>query len=134
MSNGTKRLTVLGATGSIGASTLDVVARHPDRYEVFALSGHRRVDELALLCRRFAPRFAAVPDAEAAGRVWRAVEDGSMTRAAWDEYVAQLRREGRVSAPAAPAAPAAPPSTPTLDRGTHDAIKAGMAEILRGMK
>ena len=77
MSNGTKRLTVLGATGSIGASTLDVVARHPDRYEVFALSGHRRIDALAVLCRRFAPRFAAVPDADAAARL-RALLDGSM--------------------------------------------------------
>ncbi len=64
-------LTVLGATGSIGASTLDVVARHPDRYRVFALSANRRVDELAALCLRFRPAFAAMPD-EAQGRRLRA--------------------------------------------------------------
>jgi 1-deoxy-D-xylulose-5-phosphate reductoisomerase len=60
-------LTVLGATGSIGGSTLDVVARHPDRYRVFALSGRDRVDRLAELCRRFVPRYAVV-DGEAAAR------------------------------------------------------------------
>jgi len=41
-----QRLAILGATGSIGVSTLDVVARHPDRFEVFALTAQGRVDEL----------------------------------------------------------------------------------------
>ncbi len=58
------KLTVLGATGSIGVSTLDVVARHPDRFEVIALTGHRRVDILAEQCRRFSPRYAVVGSAE----------------------------------------------------------------------
>jgi 1-deoxy-D-xylulose-5-phosphate reductoisomerase len=62
-------LTVLGATGSIGASTLDVVARHPDRYRVFALSGHQRIDELAALCARHRPRFAAVAEPAGAQRL-----------------------------------------------------------------
>ncbi|MDQ7990392.1 MAG: 1-deoxy-D-xylulose-5-phosphate reductoisomerase [Candidatus Dactylopiibacterium sp.] len=53
-------LSVLGATGSIGVSTLDVVARHPDRFEVFALSAHRQVAKLAEQCRRFRPRRAVV--------------------------------------------------------------------------
>lgn len=57
-----QRICVLGATGSIGASTLDVIARHPDRYEVFALTAHRRADELADLCLRWKPRFAALPE------------------------------------------------------------------------
>jgi 1-deoxy-D-xylulose-5-phosphate reductoisomerase len=57
-----QRICLLGATGSIGASTLDVIARHPDRYRLFALSAANRVDELAALCRRFAPRYAAMPD------------------------------------------------------------------------
>ena len=51
---------MLGATGSIGASTLDVVARHPDRYEVFALCGGSKVDALFELCRRFRPTLAAM--------------------------------------------------------------------------
>ena len=42
-----QRITILGATGSIGVSTLDVLARHPERYSVYALSAHSRVDELA---------------------------------------------------------------------------------------
>ena len=64
-----QRVCVLGATGSIGLSTLDVIARHPERYEVFALTAASRVEELAALCRRFAPRFAAMPDAARARRL-----------------------------------------------------------------
>ena len=59
-----QRVCILGATGSVGLSTLDVIALHPERFEVFALTAHRRVDELVALCRRWAPRFAAV-DGEA---------------------------------------------------------------------
>lgn len=55
-------ITVLGATGSIGLSTLDVIARHPQRYQVFALTGYSRLAELQALCVRHAPRFAVVPD------------------------------------------------------------------------
>ncbi|MGA0612565.1 1-deoxy-D-xylulose-5-phosphate reductoisomerase [Caldimonas sp. KR1-144] len=66
-----QRICVLGATGSIGASTLDVIARHPDRYEAFALTAASRVDELAELCRRFRPRFAAMPG-QAQARALRA--------------------------------------------------------------
>jgi 1-deoxy-D-xylulose-5-phosphate reductoisomerase len=56
----TQGLTLLGATGSIGASTLDVVARHPDRLRVFALTAHRSADALLQLCLRHAPRFAVL--------------------------------------------------------------------------
>lgn len=64
-----QRITVLGATGSIGLSTLDVIARHPDRYEVFALSGYARIDELLALCLRHRPAYAVVPAAEQAARL-----------------------------------------------------------------
>ena len=64
-----QRITILGATGSIGASTLDVLARHPDRYRVYALSAHGRVEELADACRRVKPARAVVGTAEAAGRL-----------------------------------------------------------------
>ncbi|MDV3440002.1 1-deoxy-D-xylulose-5-phosphate reductoisomerase [Pseudomonas otitidis] len=60
------RVSVLGGTGSIGLSTLDVIARHPQRYEVFAISGFSRLTELQALCIRHRPRFAVVPDASAA--------------------------------------------------------------------
>lgn len=53
-------VTILGATGSIGGSTLDVLARHPERFEVFALTARRQVGKLATLCQRFHPRFAVV--------------------------------------------------------------------------
>jgi len=55
-----KKLTVLGATGSIGVSTLDVVARHPDRFEVVALTGNSRVDALYEQCLKHRPRYAVV--------------------------------------------------------------------------
>jgi 1-deoxy-D-xylulose-5-phosphate reductoisomerase len=62
-------LTVLGSTGSIGKSTLDVVARHPDRYRVFALTAQRQDDVLFEQCRQFRPRFAVLLDEEAAARL-----------------------------------------------------------------
>jgi 1-deoxy-D-xylulose-5-phosphate reductoisomerase len=57
-----KTIAVLGATGSIGASALDVIARHPDRFRVGALAAHRNVDALAALCARFAPQIAVIAD------------------------------------------------------------------------
>ncbi|PRB76487.1 1-deoxy-D-xylulose-5-phosphate reductoisomerase [Pseudomonas sp. MYb185] len=56
-------ITVLGATGSIGVSTLDVVARHADRYAVFALTGHSQMAVLEAQCRQHDPLFAVVADA-----------------------------------------------------------------------
>ena len=61
-----KNITILGSTGSIGVNTLDVIARHPDRFQVFALSAASRIEELAIQCRQFRPRFAAVPDPQRA--------------------------------------------------------------------
>lgn len=61
-----QRITVLGATGSIGLSTLDVIARHPERYQAYALSGYSRLGELLALCLRHAPVYAVVPGDEAA--------------------------------------------------------------------
>jgi 1-deoxy-D-xylulose-5-phosphate reductoisomerase len=58
-----QRITVLGATGSIGQSTLDVIARHPDRFQVYALSGHSRLDELFALCKQHRPTLAVVATA-----------------------------------------------------------------------
>lgn len=58
-----QRLTVLGSTGSIGTSTLDVVARHPDRFEVFALSAATQVDLILAQCAQFTPRFAVMASA-----------------------------------------------------------------------
>lgn len=56
-------LTILGSTGSIGESTLDVVSRHPEKFRVFALAGYRQVDKLAAQCKQFRPEYAVVGDA-----------------------------------------------------------------------
>ena len=61
-----QRVCLLGATGSVGSSTLEVMALHPERYEVFALTAQHRVADLAALCRRWTPRFAAVATSEQA--------------------------------------------------------------------
>jgi 1-deoxy-D-xylulose-5-phosphate reductoisomerase len=66
------RITLLGATGSIGASTLDVVARHPERFALFAVTAGRSVDALLRICQRFRPQFAVVADERRAG----ALRDG----------------------------------------------------------
>ncbi|WP_323143412.1 1-deoxy-D-xylulose-5-phosphate reductoisomerase [Massilia phyllosphaerae] len=70
-----QRITILGATGSIGVSTLDVLARHPETYRVVALSAHGRVDELAAQCRRFRPQRAVVGSAQAAARLRELLAD-----------------------------------------------------------
>ena len=62
-----QRLTVLGSTGSIGTSTLDVVARHPERFKVFALSAATQVDLLLAQCAQFRPRYAVMASAPHAG-------------------------------------------------------------------
>ncbi len=75
-----QRLCVLGSTGSIGVNTLDVIARHPERYEVVALSAMSRVDELLAQCLQWQPRFAVMPQRDAAARLReRLREAGSRT-------------------------------------------------------
>ena len=59
-------LTILGATGTIGVNTLDVVARHPARFEVFALTGATQVDKLFQQCLQFRPRYAVMTETAAA--------------------------------------------------------------------
>ena len=64
-----QQITILGSTGSIGVSTLDVVARHPDRYRVHALTAQNRVEELAAQCAQFLPDIAVVGTAESAQKL-----------------------------------------------------------------
>lgn len=61
-----QNITVLGATGSVGLSTLDVISRHPARYRVFALSGFGQLEQLKNLCLLHRPSYAVVPHPEAA--------------------------------------------------------------------
>jgi 1-deoxy-D-xylulose-5-phosphate reductoisomerase len=64
-----QRLTVLGSTGSIGKSTLDVVARHPDKYQITALTANQQDDLLFEQCKKFHPRYAVLLDEAASERL-----------------------------------------------------------------
>ena len=81
-----QRITVLGSTGSVGANTLDVIARHPGRFEVFALSAATQVDLMLQQCAQFSPRFAVMvgeaPGRELARRVKAA---GLATEVRWGQ-------------------------------------------------
>ena len=74
-------LTILGSTGSIGESTLDVVSRHPEKFRVFALAGHKQVEKLAAQCQTFRPDYAVVADTEHAARLEALLKrDGAATQ------------------------------------------------------
>lgn len=64
-----RHLTILGSTGSIGVSTLDVVARHPDRFQVIALTANNSTEKMLEQCRRFHPRYAVMLDAASGERL-----------------------------------------------------------------
>lgn len=70
-----QQVVVLGATGSIGRNTLDVMGRHPERYCAYALTAHRSVDAMAELCRQYRPRFAIMGCAKAAERLAASLAD-----------------------------------------------------------
>ncbi len=93
-----RQVTILGATGSVGSNTLDVIARHPQRYEVFALTAHHRVDELLAQCLRFRPRFAVLADATCVPRMEAAcAAHGLETRVlGGTEALAQVAEDERV--------------------------------------
>ena len=74
-----QRLAILGATGSIGLSTLDVVARHPERFEVFALTAHSRSADLEVQCLQWHPRYAVLGDAAAASELQRRLRSQGLT-------------------------------------------------------
>jgi 1-deoxy-D-xylulose-5-phosphate reductoisomerase len=72
-----QRIAVLGSTGSIGVSTLDVIARHPDRFGVYALSAHSRIGELAAQAAACGAKVVVVPD-EAARQAFRQAWSGQV--------------------------------------------------------
>ena len=69
-----QQITVLGSTGSIGTNTLDVIARHPDRFQVFALSGASQVDLMLRQCAQFQPRYAVMVQTDAAQQLKHKVQ------------------------------------------------------------
>ena len=69
-----QNICLLGATGSIGQSTLDVLARHPERFRLQAVSANSSVDRMLEICRKHRPRIAVMADAEAADRLADALD------------------------------------------------------------
>jgi 1-deoxy-D-xylulose-5-phosphate reductoisomerase len=81
-----QRITVLGSTGSVGANTLDVIARHPGRFEVFALSAATQVHLMLQQCGQFKPAFAVMSDEDAGRELARRLRaSGLATRALWGQ-------------------------------------------------
>jgi 1-deoxy-D-xylulose-5-phosphate reductoisomerase len=79
-----QRIAVLGSTGSVGANTLDVIARHPDRFEVFALSAASQVDLMVTQCAQFRPRIAVMAGEQAGRELARKVESSGLdTQVSW---------------------------------------------------
>ncbi len=74
-----RTLTILGATGSIGASTLDVAARHPDRFRIAALTAHTGVEAMLAACERVRPRYAVMADARSADALDRALRAAGLS-------------------------------------------------------
>ncbi|MBA3582342.1 MAG: 1-deoxy-D-xylulose-5-phosphate reductoisomerase [Gammaproteobacteria bacterium] len=64
-----RRVTILGSTGTIGANTLDVLAQHPDKFIVHALTAHKDVEKLFAQCQRYQPRYAVMVDVVAAEKL-----------------------------------------------------------------
>ncbi|HMN57919.1 MAG TPA: 1-deoxy-D-xylulose-5-phosphate reductoisomerase, partial [Ottowia sp.] len=74
-----QRIAVLGSTGSIGVNTLDVVARHPERFEVVALTAATRVDAMLAQCARFRPRRAVMASAAHAAELARKLKANGLS-------------------------------------------------------
>ncbi|MFL1467522.1 1-deoxy-D-xylulose-5-phosphate reductoisomerase [Marinobacter sp. DUT-3] len=70
-----RHVTILGATGSIGRSTLDVIRRHPDRFRIHALTASTRVEDMVILCREFRPAYAVMADNDAASQLADAISE-----------------------------------------------------------
>ncbi|WP_299591951.1 1-deoxy-D-xylulose-5-phosphate reductoisomerase [uncultured Microbulbifer sp.] len=90
---------VLGSTGSIGVSTLDVLARHPDRYSVFALTARERVEDLAQQCRKYSPRYAVVLEEDRANELRHLLQGEHLpTEVLWGmDALCQVASDSRVS-------------------------------------
>ncbi len=69
-----RQITILGSTGSIGESTLDVIARHPNRFRAFALTANQNVEKMLSQCQRFQPRYAVMLDRESAKQLASAIQ------------------------------------------------------------
>ncbi|MCZ6578511.1 MAG: 1-deoxy-D-xylulose-5-phosphate reductoisomerase [Gammaproteobacteria bacterium] len=85
-----KQITILGATGSIGSSTLDVIARHPDRYSLYALTANTNVDQMTKICARHGPRYAVMGDQQSAEQLTRVLSGSETEVICGDQALAQV--------------------------------------------
>lgn len=91
MSSATQRVSILGSTGSIGVNTLKVMELHPERYEVFALSAHSKLELMTEQCLRFRPRFAVMVSEWHGRELKRILADaGSPTEVLWGAAALEL--------------------------------------------
>jgi len=74
-----KQVTILGATGSIGSSTLDVISSHPDKYGLYALTANKNVEQMAKICRSHRPRYAVMGDQQTAAQLEKILSGSSAT-------------------------------------------------------
>ena len=74
-----RQITILGSTGSIGESTLDVIARHPDRFEAFALTANNNTEKMFSQCQRFQPRYAVMLDEQSAEQLTKSVRSAGLS-------------------------------------------------------
>jgi len=91
-----KQITILGATGSIGQSTLDIVARHPDLYALYALTANSNHQKMQQLCRQFEPPFVVMRDADSAHRLAEAITDLTTEVLTGEAGLAQVAAAGEV--------------------------------------
>lgn len=75
-----KQVTILGATGSIGSSTLDVISGHPDKYGLYALTANKNVEQMAKICRSHRPRYAVMGDQQTAAQLEKILPSSCATK------------------------------------------------------
>lgn len=118
-----KRLVVLGATGSIGDSTLDLVTRAPEHYEIAALTGHGNIDKLAELARRHRPRFVAVGDAGQGAALADALAGTGIAHGAGPQALLDAATiEADLVVSAIMGAAGLPPTLAAIEAGRHVAL------------
>jgi 1-deoxy-D-xylulose-5-phosphate reductoisomerase len=91
-----KQVTILGATGSIGRSTLDILARHRDRFSLYALTANRNHQQMRQLCRQFEPRYVVMSDDESGQRLGEEIADLSTEVLVGESALAQVARADEV--------------------------------------
>jgi len=92
-----KQVTILGATGSIGSSTLDVIARHPDRYALYALTANTNVEQMTNICQSHSPRYAVMGDAQSAEQLEKSLSSNNVTEVlSGDQALARVASDSEV--------------------------------------